>query len=384
MGALSNIRIVDLTRLLPGPFGTTVLADLGAEVVKVESPLEDDWARSLSGFFASINRGKKSVSLNLKKLAGKEIFFRLVESAEAVAEQFRPGVMDKLGVGFEPCRKHNPKIVYASLSGYGADGPYADKAGHDLNYLSLAGIEGVTGAEDGELAIPGVQVADQVGGLYLAIAILAGLNQARTRGEAVKIDVSIFESALSLLGPHLSEFFRTQRQPGPAGMELNGLLPNYHLYQTRDGRWLSLAALEGKFWANFCKAVARPDWELRLLGDGQEHKKLKKEIAELFASRPLKEWEELMARAPDLCLEPVRKFSEIENDPQIQARETLVELEGKPGTRFRVVRSPVRMAGAEKDRPGPAPKRGADTESILKELGYSGEDISRFRQEGVI
>jgi len=382
LGALSGIRIIDLTRLLPGPFGTTVLADLGAEVIKIESPLEDDWARGLSGFFASINRGKKSVSLNLKKSAGREIFFRLVKSAEVVAEQFRPGVMDKLGVGFEQCRRHNPKIVYASLSGYGADGPYADKAGHDLNYLSLAGIAGVTGTENGELAIPGVQVADQVGGLYLAIAILAGLNQARTHGQAVKIDVSIFESALSLLGPHLSEFFRSGKQPGPAGMELNGLLPHYHLYRTSDGRWVSLAALEGKFWANFCKAVDRPDWELRLLGGAEEHEKLKREIAELFASRPLKDWEELISRVPDLCLEPVRQFSEIANDPHIKARSALVELEGNPGVR--VVRSPVRIAGGEDKASEPAPSRGADTERVLEELGYSGEEIARFRREGAI
>jgi len=383
MDALKGIKILDLTRLLPGPFGTAALADLGAEVIKVESPLEPDWARALSGFFQSLNRGKQSMSLNLKTPEGKSIFFRLVKEVDALAEQFRPGVMDKLGAGFEECRKHNPRLVYVSLSGYGADGPYAGKAGHDLNYLSLAGVAGVTGTEGGELAIPGVQIGDQAGGLYLAIALLAGLNHARAKNQAIKLEVSIFESALSLIGPHLSEFFRTRRDPGPAGLELNGGLPHYHLYQTSDGRWLGLAALEGKFWANFCKAAGKPEWELAPLNGPGAHDRMKKELAALFRSRSLKEWEEFISRSGDICLEPVKKFSEVENDPHVKARKCLQSMRDAGGNEIKVVGPVIRVCG-EDARLKAASEKGGDTDRILKGLGYTDAEIAGFKQRGVI
>lgn len=384
MRVLENIRVLDLTRLLPGPFGTTIMADLGAEVIKLESPLEGDWARGMSGFFQSINRGKKSVSINLKTPEGKEIFFKLLSRVDALAEQFRPGVMDKLGVGFEQCKKHNPELVYVSLSGYGSTGPYANKAGHDLNYLSLAGIAGISGTAEGRLAISGVQIADQAAGLYLVIGILAGLNHVREKKQAVKMEVSIFESALSLAGPHLGQFFRTGKDPGPAEMELNGLLPNYQLYQTKDERWLSLGSLEGKFWSAFCKAVGKPEWELRMMGGPEQKQKLKTDIAELFKTRTLREWEEMLGANSELCLEPVRKFSEVESDPQVRARGLILEIKDQQGGRYRTVAPAIRFPGEEAPELGPAPERGADTEKILSELGYSPEDIEGFRKKGAI
>ena len=384
MKLLDNIRILDLTRLLPGPFGTTTLADLGAEVIKLESPLEPDWARGLSGFFASINRGKKSMSVNLKTPEGKEIFFKLIEKVDALAEQFRPGVMDKLGVGFEQCKKRNPRLVFVSLSGYGSSGPYADKAGHDLNYLSLAGIAGISGTASGELAISGVQIADQVAGLYLVIAVLSGLNYVREKKQPLKMEVSIFESALSLAGPHLAEFFRTGSDPGPASLQLNGLLANYQLYRTKDGRWLSLCPLEGKFWTSFCRAIKRPEWELRLLAGIEEHKKMKMELAELFKTKTLKDWEEMLGKNPEICLEPVRKFSEVGSDPQIKARGVIREIKGKDGERHCTVASPVRFPEGGQPDYGPAPECGEDTEKILIELGYSPQEIESLRKKGAI
>jgi alpha-methylacyl-CoA racemase len=384
MKLLEDIRVLDLTRLLPGPFGTTVLADLGAEVIKLESPLEPDWSRGLPGFYSSINRGKKSLSVNLKKEEGKEIFFKLVSKVDALTEQFRPGVMDKLGIGFEQCKEHNPNLVYVSLSGYGSTGPYAKKAGHDLNYLALAGIAGISGTADGRLSISGVQVADQVSGLYLVIAILAGLNQSRTKKQAVKMEVSIFESALALAGPHVSEFFRTGFDPGPAQLQLNGALANYQLYQTKDGRWISLCPLEGKFWSSFCKAAGRPDWELRLLGGAEEHQKLKVELGELFRTRTLKEWEQMLGANPELCVEPVRKFSELESDPQVKARGLLCEVKDRKGNKLRTVPCPVRFPDEPQPEIGPAPDQGESTEQILLELGYNRNDIEEFRKKGAI
>jgi len=382
--ALKNIKILDLTRLLPGPFGISVLADLGAEIYKVESSREPDWARSLAGFYNCLNRGKKSVSLNLKTGSGREIFFKLLEKVDVLAEQFRPGVMEKLGAGYEECLKHNPRLVYVSLSGYGSDGPYADRAGHDLNYISLAGIAGITGTDAGEPAIPGVQIADQVGGLYLAIAILAGLTSVRQNGQGIKMEVSMFDSALSMVGPHLSEFFRSGKEPGPGEMQLNGALGNYHFYQTRDGRWLSLAPLEGKFWSNFCKATGRADWELRLLGGPEENRKVKQELTDFFRAEPLKYWEEFLARNPDLCLEPVRKFSEIENDPQVKARGIIMETKDRQGRPSKIVRSPIRSKDLKGEPAASAPPMGEDTESVLLGLGYTREEIEMFRKQGAI
>jgi crotonobetainyl-CoA:carnitine CoA-transferase CaiB-like acyl-CoA transferase len=380
---LSGVKIVDLSRLLPGPFGTAILADLGAEVIKVESPSDVDFARALAGFSQALNHNKKSLSLNLKSAPGKEIFFKLVESAQVVVEQFRPGVMDRLGVGFEECRKHNPKIIYASLTGYGATGPYADKAGHDLNYISLAGIASVTGTDAGELCIPGVQTADLTGGLYLVIGILSALSYVQKNGAGLCLDVSMFESSLALIGMHLAEFFRGGEDPAPASMQLNGGIPNYRLYRTQDGRWMSLAPLEGKFWKQFCSAAGKPEWEMRLLGKKEDRDKLEQDLAGLFQGRNFSEWAKLASENPELCLEPVKKFSEVESDPQVQARGLIQKIKAG-GKEYKIVRSPVRFLDQEPVAPSPAPDKGAHTEEILLSLGYGKSEIERLKKEGAV
>jgi len=381
--SLEGVKILDLSRLLPGPFGTTIFADLGAEVIKVEAPADADLTRAMPGFSQAINRGKKSITLNLKAEPSKDIFFKLVERSNVLVEQFRPGVMDRLGVGYEQCRRHNPKLVYASLTGYGASGPYAEKAGHDLNYLSLAGIAGISGTEDGELAIPGVQIADLTGGLYLVIGVLSGLQYVCRHNAGIRIDVSMLEAGLSLVGMHLAEFFRGGEDPGPATMQLNGVLPNYRLYQTQDGRWMSLGALEGKFWGNFCRKAGKPEWEMRLFENQEEREKLKQDLKELFRSRSFQEWEKL-AEDPDVCLEPVLKFSEIESDPQVKARELIQKVKTKDGKEYKVVCSPVRFPDLKPGEAFPAPEKGEHTEEILLSLGYSKAELERFRKEGVI
>ncbi len=380
---LEGVRVLDLSRLLPGPFGTAILSDLGAMVLKVEGPADADLTRAMPGFSQVINRGKKGITLNLKTALGKEIFFQLVERSEVLVEQFRPGVMDRLGVGFEACKKHNPKLVFASLSGYGATGPYAEKAGHDLNYLSLAGVAGISGTDAGELAIPGVQIADLTGGLYLVIGVLAGLQSVSRNQQAVRIDVSMFESCLSLVSMHLGEFFLAGQDPGPSTMQLNGALPNYQLYQTGDGRWMSLGALEGKFWGNFCRKAGKSEWEIRLLGSKEEREKLKADLKNLFRSKSFQEWQEL-ARDPDLCLEPAWKFSEIENDPQVRARGLVQKVRTRDGKEYKLIRSPVRFPDLKVPEPVPAPAKGEHTEEILLSLGYRESDLERFKKEGVI
>ena len=380
---LKGIRVLDLTRLLPGPFGSALLARLGAEVIRVEPP-EEDMSRFLPAFFQSINLNKKSLSLDLKHPTGKEVFFRLLRTSQILLEQFRPGVMERLGLSYEECIKHNPKLIYASLNGYGSSGPYAQRAGHDLNYISLAGIASITGTEQGEPVIPGVQIADLVGGLYLVIGVLSALEYVRQNQEGLKLELSMFEGALSLVAPHLAEYFRTGIEPGAGQMDLNGALPNYNFYQTCDGRWISLGCLEVKFWEEFCQAIGKEEWKKRLLQGEEERKKLKQDLAQVFASRTLKEWEEFAQAHPNLCLEPVRKFSEIASDPQVQARNLIRTIKDQQGNQYQMVATPVRFPSLQETDSKPAPGKGQDTIPILKELGYSEREIESLKAEKVI
>ena len=373
---------MDLTRLLPGPFGSALLARLGAEVIRVEPP-EEDLTRFLPAFFQSINLNKKSLSLDLKHPQGKKVFFRLLKTSHILLEQFRPGVMERLGLGYEECIKHNPKLIYASLNGYGSSGPYAQRAGHDLNYISLAGIISITGTEQGEPVIPGVQIADLVGGLYLVIGVLSALEFVRQNQKGLKLEVSMFEGALSLVAPHLAEYFRTGIEPGAGQMDLNGALPNYNLYRTRDGRWISLGCLEVKFWEEFCQAIGKEEWKGRLPKE-EERRKLKEELARVFASRTLEEWMEFAQAHPNLCLEPVRKFSEIASDPQVQARNLIRTIKDQQGNQYQMVATPVRFPSLQETDSKPAPGKGQDTIPILKELGYSEREIEGLKAKKVI
>ena len=384
VGCLAGLRVLDLSRLLPGPFGTGILAELGAEVIRIESPNDFDLVRLMPGMFQNINRGKKSISLNLKHPKGKEIFFQLVSKSGVVVEQFRPGVMERLGVGFEECKKYNPRIVYVSLSGYGSSGAYKDRAGHDLNYISLAGISSITGTKNGEPVIPGVQVADLTGGLYLVIGVLAGLNYVRETNQPIRLEVSMLECALSMVGVHLAEFYQSRLEPEAGKMQLTGALANYNFYRTKDGRWMSLACLEGKFWSNFCRAIGKPECELKLMGDAQEQEALKKKLREIFASKTLKEWEELSRANPDLCLEPVLKFSEVEHHPQVKERGLVQKIKDKSGREYQIISYPIKFFGLKESPPEPMREKGADTEKVLMEIGYSSQEIENFRKEGVI
>jgi len=291
--ALSGIRVLDLTRLLPGPYCSMMLADLGAEVIKVEEVGRGDYIRQSppirkkeSALFLSLNRNKKSMSLNLKMPRAREIFYDLVRTADVVLEGFRPGVMEKLKLGYTDLKSINPKIIYCSISGYGQNGPYAQRAGHDLNYLSIAGVMSITGTRDGRPIIPGVQIADiGGGGLLAAFCILAAVVSRAKTGRGQSIDVSMMDGAFSWLSMHAGKYFADAILPGPSSELLSGRYACYNIYRTKDGKYMSLGALEPQFWSAFCNAVNRPDLIAEQFVEGEKAEALIAEVTSIFLLR---------------------------------------------------------------------------------------------------
>jgi len=378
-GPLAGIRILDLTRLLPGPVATLHLADLGAEVIKIEDPQVGDYARTLgtgqgedSAYFRMINRNKQGLRLDLKKPEGVEVFMRLAREADVIIESFRPGVMDKLGVGYAAIAAVNPKIAYCSISGYGQDGPYKDLAGHDINYLGYAGVLDQIGSAGGNPAIPNFQIADLLGGaLTAAMGILAAVIEAQRTGQGRYIDVSMTDSVLA------HTYFSMLRlndagQSAPRGTDLlSGGLPCYATYRCADGKHMAVGALEGKFWKTACEVLGRPEWLKR-----QWDASLLGELAELFAIRPRDEWASLFA-AVDCCITPILSPEEALANEQLSARQMVLNVDGL--TQFA---PPLKMSGFEFSIRQQAPKAGEHNAAILVAAGYSADEIQRLESAG--
>jgi crotonobetainyl-CoA:carnitine CoA-transferase CaiB-like acyl-CoA transferase len=317
MGPLDGIRILDLTRLLPGAFATALLADLGADVIKIEQPGGGDPMRayepkigSSSGFTWVTDRNKRSLVLDLRKQG--EDLLRLVEGADALIESFRPGVMERLGLGYEALSAVNPALVYVSVSGYGADGPLARAAGHDINYIGRAGLLGVTERP----SVPGVQIADLAGGSLLGVAgLLAALVRAKTTGEGDHVDVAMTDGAFALQAVNLGAYFADGRVPDM----LTGGIPCYGVYECADGRWLTVGALEPPFWREFCAAVERDD----LVGR-QFDPSAREDVRALLSGRTRDEWLAVFA-GRDACVGPVNSLAEAIDDPQLRHRGMVVD-----------------------------------------------------------
>jgi len=380
---LHGIRILDLSRLLPGPYATMLLGDLGAQVIKIETPGLGDYMRIIPPFvkdartgeevgaaFLMVNRNKKSVALNFRNARGKEIFLRLVRTADVILETFRPGAAEKWGIGYSVTRAINPRIVYCSLSGYGQSGPYRDRAGHDLNYIALAGLLAANGAADGPPIPPMVQVADLSGGMLATIAILAALLSREKTGVGQYLDVSLFDGALSWASTMMGGTYAAGKSVQRGRMQLNGGMACYNVYETRDGKYLTLGAIEPHFWAAFCKAVGREDLNPR----AQEFEAIP-EVAAIFKTRTLDEWLALFQNV-DACIEPVREFSETLNDPHVQQRGLVTEVDGvkQIGSVFVFAENPNL----------PPPRQGEHTREVLREIGLSDEEIAQLHQAEII
>ena len=393
-GALAGVRVLDLTRLLPGGFCTLLLADMGADVLKVEDTAGGDYIRwmppyygseaersagTASAYFLALNRNKRSLRLNLKDPRGRDVLLRLVEDHDVLVESFRPGVMDRLGVGWDALRERNPRLVYCPISGYGQDGPLTGRSGHDTNYLALNGLLGLTGRRGG----PPVQSAGQIadlggGGLMAAVGILAALLERERSGEGQMIDISMTDGALSWLAMVAARFFAEERVPRRGEPELAGGIACYFPYETKDGRWVALGALEPKFWQNWCRGAGRPD----LVEKQFEHpdSEAGAEIAAVFRERTRDEWAEF-AGAHDCCLEPILDLDEVLASELVRARGMVVELD-QPGIGpVRQLGAPIKLSRTPADTSGAAPALGAHTDEVLRAAGI---DPGPLRDEGVV
>ena len=377
---LTGIRILDLTRLLPGAYCTLLLADMGADVIKVEEPGAGDymrWTPPLAGgqsaLFNAINRNKRSVTLNLKADAGRDLLLRLVEGADVLVEGNRPGVMDRLGLGWEVVHARNPRLVMCSITGYGQDGPFASRAGHDLNYMATAGGLGLNGERDGPPVPPAVQVADiGGGGLQPAVAILGALVGVQRGGEGRWIDASMTDGAVSWLALALATHAGGETV-ARGHQRLSGRFACYRVYACKDGGYYSVAALEPKFWSALCGALERPELvDLQYSDDSVVHVALE----EMFASRTRLEWQRRLS-ALDACCEPVLDIDEVPSHPQIAARR-LIETH-ETGVE---VRPAIRLSEGWRRRD--APRLGEHSKEALAELGIDDSALEELKMAGVI
>lgn len=359
---LSGLRVLDLTRLLPGPFCTLYLAQLGAEVIKIEEPAGGDYARLMSpDLFELVNRGKGSVTLDLRKPEGVAALKQLVADADVLIESFRPDVMAKLGCDYEALKAINPRLVFASLTGYGHTGPYRDRPGHDMNYCGYAGVLDQTGVAGGPPALSGFQIADLAGGaLTCAVGILAAVLGARLSGQGCFVDSAMLDGTLALQAFTLGSLRALGKTPARGEDMLSGALVNYSVYECADGKYLAVGALEPKFWAEFCRIVGRPEWAKRPPVPGAAGAGLRAEVAALIKTRTRDDWEALVAHE-DTCVSAILDPGEALQNEQVRARGLIETVNGKPACAF-----PIRFVGAEPPKLGPAPKLGADNARTLK------------------
>jgi alpha-methylacyl-CoA racemase len=392
---LEGVRVLDLSRLLPGPFCSLLLADFGADVIKVEDTAQGDYMRwappaydgadpsAASAMFLALNRNKRSVRVNLKDERGREVLLALARSADVVLESFRPGVLDRLGCGYEALRAANPGIVYCAISGYGQDSPLRERSGHDLNYLAVAGLLGLTGDADGPPVQPAGQIADLGGGaLMAAFGILAALRERDRSGEGQLVDVSMADGTLSWLTMLAARHLADGWLPRRGALDLGGGLVCYRPYRCADG-FVTIGALEPKFWAAFCHGVGRED-----LIAGQfdpPGSETHRAVEEVVAARTRDEWA-AFAAAHDCCLEPVLDLDEALASEQVRAREMVVEIDqpgvGEPVRQLGVPVKLSRTPGEPGRRPGPG--LGEHTAEVLRELGYDEAEIEALLQSGAV
>ena len=365
---LAGVRVLDLTRLLPGGFCTLLLADLGAEVVKVEDPQGGDYSRGMppltatgvGAVYAALNRGKRSVILDLKRAEDRDLFLRLVERTDVVVESFRPGVMDRLGVGPTILLSRNPRLVYCALTGYGQTGPLRDVVGHDINYIGTAGLLDLNGPPASPPVVPGAQLADLSGALVATLGIQAGLLRRATTDQGGVVDTSMTEATFALLSLPWAEFAGAGQAATRGAHMLSGGWACYNVYQAADERYLALGCLEPKFWAAFCQAVDRPEWTAQQF-DPTPQPALKAQVAALLADQPASVWLDRV-QSRDIPLTLVNSLADLPGDAQFAARGVLF-----PTLAGLAARSPIRLDDLPPAATTPPPGYGDTSASALLE-----------------
>ena len=382
-GPLAGVRVLDCSRLMPFSYGTQLLVEAGASVVKVEAP-GGEYGRGMASAFDLTNRGKRSITLDLRSPHAKGVLGDLVGSFDALLESFRPGYMDGLGLGYAELRRVNPSLVYCSATGYGQDGPYAQRAGHDLNYAALAGLLSFPGSAP---VVPLVPFIDMAVGWATAYGVLAGIVRARLTGEGQHIDVNMADLALSLnvLAVAESTSRRSGAQPrGPlTGYPWPALMaqgcPCYGVFRTRDDRFVALANVEPKFWRTFLAAIDRPDLEGDRFAMGEIGARVRGEVQGVIGSRPLAEWDAVFSTL-DICYAPVNTPEEALRDPHFAGRGIARQLDDGSWH----IGSPISFSAFGRGAPGPVPPPGEANDEVLRLLGRTAADVQRWRTEGVI
>ena len=392
-GPLSDIRVLDLSRLLPGGFCSLMLADFGAEVLKVEDTGMGDYVRwappyyegaddsAKSSLYLSLNRGKRSIRVNLKDQSGREVLLRLAREYDVLLESFRPGVLERLGVGYERLRQENPRLVYCAISGYGQDGPYRDRSGHDMNYLGLVGLLGLTGERGGPPVQAAGQIADIGGGaLMAAFGIMTALRERDGSGQGQFVDISMSDGALSWLAMVAARHFCDGVTPHRGGLELAGGIICYRPYACRDGH-VTLGALEPKFWSAWCRGVGRDDLiERQFEAPGSD---AHAEVERIFLERTREEWQ-AFASEHDCCLEPVLDLDEALQSELVRARGMVVELDQPGAGPVRQLGVPVRLSRTPGGPSGPGPALGEHTDEVLRDAGYSADEVAALKERGAV
>jgi len=397
---LTGITILDLSRLLPGPYCSMILADLGANVIKIESHLLGDPTRMVpphvgaqSCYFLSVNRNKKSIALNLRRAAGRQVFLEMAREADVIIEGFRPGRAKRLGIGYEDVQALKPDIVYCSLSGYGQDGPLRDRPGHDINYAALAGLLDLLSLPGKEGVLPGVQLADMAGALFAAIGILAALGARDRRGEGAYVDASMFDGALSLATFAAAPLMGEEPLSDPRLEYLTGSFPCYNVYRTKDERRMTLGALEPVLWSDFCEAIGRRDLVPKQFPHESEREAVISELQHVFVERTRAEWIEFLSDK-NLACEPVNTIEEALSSPQVRERGMLWEMDHPTAGRLKQIGLPLRSVlstseglRSSPDEPRTAalpPLLGQHTVEILQGLGYDDQAIEELRARKVV
>ncbi len=393
-GPLSDVRVLDLTRLLPGGFCSLLLADFGADVVKIEDTGMGDYVRwappyygseehqalgTRSALYLALNRGKRSVRLDLKSDAGREALLRLAGDYDVVLESFRPGVLDRLGCGYAALRETNPRIVYCAITGYGQTGPNTQRAGHDMNYLGLNGLLGLTGEPDGRPIQSAGQIADLGGGaLMAAFGVMAALRERERSGEGQQVDVSMTDGSLAWLAMVAAQYLCDGQVPQRGRGSLSGGIACYLPYEASDG-WVTCGALEPKFWRNFCEGVGRPDLiEKQFAAPDSEDGRA---IAAVFKERTRDEWLAFNDEH-DAMIEPVLDLDEALSSQLATEREMVVEMEQPELGPVRLLGVPIKLDRTPGDATRPAPALGEHTGQILGEAGFSEEEVASLLESG--